>query len=96
MRYVRALRVQPRRTRREAVGGRAVGRRSRCCGSATIGRTSAASGVDVLGCNVPPWHWAQARLNTTLPCCSSSFSSGSGSGKAEPERIALARSLHAR
>ena len=81
---------QSRRTGREAVGpGR--GHALAMLWYRTTGRTSAASGVDVLGCDGPPWHWAQARVNTALPCCSISFNSGSGSGKADPERIALAR-----
>ena len=52
-----------------------------------------ASGVDPPGCSAPPWHWAQERLKTALPCCSSSLSSGSGSGKVvEPVRMARASS----
>src|SRR4051794_27803381 len=51
---------------------------------ATIGRCV----VDRPG---PPWHWAQARTNTALPCCSRGVSGGSGSGSGLiPTAIAFA------
>ena len=37
---------------------------------ARIGRGIPASGVDPLGCNVPPGHCAHVRVNTVLPCSS--------------------------
>ena len=50
-------------------------------------RTTGAWGVD---CPGPPWHWAQARSNTTLPCSSRRLSGPSGSGKGVvPSRIGV-------
>ena len=89
MRYVRALRAsRGGHAEKPSVAGR--GHALAMLWYRTIGRTSAASGVDVLGCSVPPWHWAHARMNTALPCSSISFNSGSGSEKGNPERISLA------
>ena len=56
-----------------------------------MGRTSVASGVDVLGCNAPPWHWAQARLKTALALLLELVQLGvRDQGSVEPERIASA------